>query len=164
MKRRLALVAIALSVVGADRLSKQLIDDMSRETLPVDLLGTWVRLVYGENHGGLFGLAQGSAPLLAALSVGVIVLLVFVHERVRASRVTLMTIALGTLAGGAIGNLVDRLHYGYVLDFIDVGVGTLRFWTFNLADAGITTGILLLLADAILPERILPSIRTGRAR
>lgn len=164
MKRRLALVAIALSVVGADRLSKQLIDGMSRETLPVDLLGTWVRLVYGENHGGLFGLAQGSAPLLAALSVGVIVLLVFVHERERASRVTLMTIALGTLAGGAIGNLVDRLHYGYVLDFIDVGVGTLRFWTFNLADAGITTGILLLLADAILPERILPSIRTGRAR
>ena len=80
MKRRLALVAIALSVVGADRLSKQLIDDMSRETLPVDLLGTWARLVYGENHGGLFGLAQGSAPLLAALSVGVIVLLVFVHE------------------------------------------------------------------------------------
>ena len=67
MTRRLALVAIALSVVGADRLSKQLIDDMSRETLPVDLLGTWARLIYGENHGGLFGLAQGSAPLLAAV-------------------------------------------------------------------------------------------------
>ena len=100
----------------------------------------------------------------ALVVIGVIVLLVFVHERERASRVTLMTIALGTLAGGAIGNLVDRLHYGYVLDFIDIGIGNLRFWTFNLADAGITTGILLLLADAILPARILPSIRTGGAR
>ena len=164
MSRRLGLFAIALSTAGADRLSKQVIDGMSPEALPVDLLGAWIRIVYGENHGGLFGLAQGSASILAALSVGVIALLVFVHERERASRVTLMTIAIGALAGGAIGNLVDRLQYGYVLDFIDIGIGNLRFWTFNLADAGITTGILLLLADAILPARILPSIRAGRAR
>ena len=75
MRRRLALLSIAVAVAGADRLSKDAIHAASNGALPVELLGTWVRLVHGENRGGLFGLLQGSAPLLAALSIGVIALL-----------------------------------------------------------------------------------------
>jgi len=164
MRRRLALLSIAVVFAGADRLSKDAIHAASNGALPVELLGTWVRLVHGENRGGLFGLLQGSAPLLAALSVGVIALLLTLHERERATGVTLLTISIGALAGGAIGNLVDRVQYGYVLDFIDIGVGDLRFWTFNIADAAITAGILLILADALLPARLLSSLRTGGRR
>jgi signal peptidase II len=164
MRRRLALLAIAVSVAGADRLSKDAIHAASNVALPVELLGTWVRLVHGENRGGLFGLLQGSAPLLAALSVGVIALLLTLHERERAASVTLLTISIGALAGGAIGNLIDRVQYGYVLDFIDIGVGDLRFWTFNIADAAITAGILLILSDALLPPRLLSSLRVGGRR
>ena len=53
-----------------------------------------------------------------------------------AGRGLLVTIALGLLLGGAIGNLLDRLHYGSVVDFVDMGIGTLRFFTYNVADAG----------------------------
>jgi signal peptidase II len=57
------------------------------------------------------------------------------------------------LVGGAIGNLIDRFTLGYVLDFIDMGIGSSRFWTFNVADMGITIGICLLFADGLLPAK-----------
>jgi signal peptidase II len=60
---------------------------------------------------------------------------------------------VGLLAGGAIGNLIDRLAFGYVLDFIDIGVGSVRFWTFNIADAGISLGIVILLVDTLWRSR-----------
>jgi signal peptidase II len=67
--------------------------------------------------------------------------------------VTPLTVGVGLLVGGAIGNLIDRLAFGYVLDFIDVGVGSLRFWTFNIADAGISLGIVILLVDTLWRSR-----------
>jgi signal peptidase II len=62
-------------------------------------------------------------------------------------------VGVGLLIGGAIGNLIDRLTFGYVLDFIDMGVGSLRFWTFNIADAGISLGIVILLVDTLWHSR-----------
>jgi signal peptidase II len=64
-----------------------------------------------------------------------------------------LTVGIGLLIGGAIGNLIDRVAFGYVLDFIDVGVGSLRFWTFNIADAGISLGIVILLVDTLWRSR-----------
>ena len=150
--RRAALGLIALVVVAVDRGSKLLVDGMDLD-VPYQLFGTSLQIISGENRGGLFGILQGSAPLLAALSIGVIVALVAYHERERMHRVTLLTIGIALLIGGAIGNLIDRLAFGYVLDFVDVGVGSLRFWTFNLADAGISIGILLLLIDTVMRSR-----------
>ena len=121
--------------------------------MPQQLIGSFVQIIRGENRGGLFGIVQGSAPLLAALSVGVILTLVIFHERERLPQVTPVTVGVGLLIGGAIGNLIDRLVFGYVLDFIDVGVGSLRFWTFNIADAGISFGILILLIDTLWRSR-----------
>ena len=121
--------------------------------MPQQLIGSFVQAIRGENRGGLFGIVQGSAPLLAALSIGVILALVIFHERERLPQVTPVTVGVGLLIGGAIGNLIDRLVFGYVLDFIDVGVGSLRFWTFNIADAGISFGILILLIDTLWRSR-----------
>jgi signal peptidase II len=121
--------------------------------MPQQLIGSFLQIIRGENRGGLFGIVQGSAPLLAALSVGVILALVIFHERERLPQVTPVTVGVGLLIGGAIGNLIDRLLFGYVLDFIDVGVGSLRFWTFNIADAGISFGILILLIDTLWRSR-----------
>ena len=129
-----------------------LVDDMDL-VVPHQLIGSLLQVIRGENSGGLFGLLQGSAPLLALLSIGVIVALVIYHERERLPRVTPLTVGVGLLIGGAIGNLIDRLAFGYVLDFIDVGVGTLRFWTFNIADAGISLGIVILLVDTLWRSR-----------
>jgi signal peptidase II len=66
----------------------------------------------------------------------------------------LATLALGLLLGGAIGNFIDRVRLGYVVDFVDMGLPDgWRFYTWNLADAAISTSILLLLLMAVLPPR-----------
>lgn len=150
--RRATLTLIALALIAADRGSKMLVDGADLG-MPQQLIGSFLQIIRGENRGGLFGIVQGSAPLLAALSVGVILALVIFHERERLPQVTPVTVGVGLLIGGAIGNLIDRLLFGYVLDFIDVGVGSLRFWTFNIADAGISFGILILLIDTLWRSR-----------
>lgn len=150
--RRATLALIALALIAADRGSKMLVDGADLG-MPQQLIGSFVQIIRGENRGGLFGIVQGSAPLLAALSIGVILALVIFHERERLPQVTPLTVGVGLLAGGAIGNLIDRLAFGYVLDFIDIGVGSLRFWTFNIADAGISLGIVILLVDTLWRSR-----------
>jgi signal peptidase II len=147
------LALIVMLVVVADRLSKVVIGDVLKSGLPIQIVEGSIRLVHSENRGGLFGLFQGSAPLLAALSFAVISLLAFVHEREQNERASLLTLAIGLLIGGAFGNLIDRLAHGFVFDFIDIGIGSVRFWTFNVADMGITFGILLLLVQTLLAER-----------
>jgi len=150
--RRATLGLIALGVIAVDRGSKMVVDDMDL-AVPYQLIGSYLQIIRGENRGGLFGMVQGSAPLLALLSVGVILALVIYHERERLPRVSPLTVGVGLLIGGAIGNLIDRVAFGYVLDFIDVGVGSLRFWTFNIADAGISLGIVILLVDTLWRSR-----------
>ncbi|NBW31470.1 MAG: signal peptidase II [bacterium] len=150
--RRVTVGLIALGVIAADRGSKMLVDGMDLAT-PYQLIGSYLQIIRGENRGGLFGIVQGSAPLLAVLSIGVIVALVIYHERERMLQVTPLTVGVALLIGGAIGNLIDRLAFGYVLDFIDIGFGSLRFWTFNVADAGISLGIMILLVDTLRRPR-----------
>lgn len=150
--RRTTLGLVALGVIAVDRGTKVTADSMDL-ALPHQLLGTLVQIIRGENRGGLFGIVQGSAPLLALLSIGVIAALVIYHEREPVPQITPLTVGVGLLIGGAIGNLIDRLAYGYVLDFIDIGIGTLRFWTFNIADAGISFGIVILLVDTLWRSR-----------
>ena len=150
--RRATLGLIALGVIAVDRGSKMVVDGMDLAA-PYQLIGSYLQIIRGENRGGLFGMVQGSAPLLALLSVGVILALVIYHEREQLPRVSPLTVGVGLLIGGAIGNLIDRVAFGYVLDFIDVGVGSLRFWTFNIADAGISFGIAILLVDTLWRSR-----------
>jgi len=57
----------------------------------------------------------------------------------------LLTLALALLLGGAIGNFVDRMRFGYVVDFADIGIGTWRFYIFNIADSAVTVSLLVLL-------------------
>ena len=150
--RRATLGLIALGVIAVDRGSKMVVDGMDLAA-PYQLIGSYLQIIRGENRGGLFGMVQGSAPLLALLSIGVILALFIYHERERLPRVSPLTVGVGLLIGGAIGNLIDRVAFGYVLDFIDVGVGSLRFWTFNIADAGISLGIVILLVDTLWRSR-----------
>ena len=152
MKRQL-FAGLSLLIIVIDRVSKGWIAAQVPGGQQIELLGSYLRLVHGENRGGLFGLLQGSAPLLGLLSIGVIVGLIVFHERESGVRPTLLTLGVAGLVGGAIGNLIDRFTLGYVLDFIDMGIGSSRFWTFNVADMGITIGICLLLADGLLPDK-----------
>ena len=83
------------------------------------------------------------------MSLGVVSLIVWYHGH--SGRSLYLSIALGLLLGGAIGNLIDRFRHGYVVDWIDMGIGNIRFWTFNVADAAVSTAILLLIVMALFP-------------
>jgi signal peptidase II len=115
----------------------------------ISFLGGALRLLYTENNGALFGLFRGQVGVFALASLGVIALIVAFHGRSGRSPYT--TLTLGLLLGGAIGNAIDRVRLGYVIDFVDGGLGSLRWYTFNVADACISGAILLLIAMAIRP-------------
>ena len=150
--RRALLFGVASAVFALDRISKMALPELLSDGTPRQILGSTMQLIRSENRGGLFGLFQGSAPILALLSLGVVALLLLMHEREGSRRPSVLTAATGLLIGGALGNLLDRITMGYVLDFIDLGVGSLRFWTFNVADMGISLGILLILVSALRPK------------
>jgi signal peptidase II len=143
-------LGLVVAIVVADQLSKAWLTSVLAPGASMTVVDDWLRLVFSQNRGGLFGLLQGSVPAFAALSMVVIGLIVAYHAR--AGRDPYLSVTLGCLTGGAIGNLIDRLRYGYVVDFVDAGVGTVRWYTFNVADAAISTAIVLLLLLAIWPS------------
>ena len=105
-------------------------------------------LTYVQNLHGAFGLF-GSHPLgLAGVAAAVLVLFyVWYRQEGGATRTTHVAFAL--ILGGAVGNIIDRLRFGYVIDFVDF-----RFWwVFNVADAAISVGVGLLLLRMVLHER-----------
>lgn len=142
-------LGLAATIVVVDQLTKAWLQANFAPGQVAQVLGDTVRLVFGQNNGALFGLFRDQALLFALASVGVVGLIVGYHGR--AGRSLYLSISLGFLLGGAIGNLLDRLRLGYVVDFVDVGIGNLRFYTFNLADAAISTAIVLMLAVAVVP-------------
>jgi len=143
---------VAASVIVIDQLSKAwLLANVSVGEV-VHVVGDLVRLVQSQNSGALFGLFRDQAILFALISIGVLGLIVVYHGR--SGRSLYLSIALGLLLGGAIGNMIDRFRHGFVVDWVDVGLGSLRFWTFNVADSAITIAILMLLAMALFPSLV----------
>jgi signal peptidase II len=148
-RRWLLFALVAITVIVADQVTKAWVVDHIDPGTGFQVLGTWLAFVYGQNSGMLFGMVPRSAGAFAIISMGVVVLVVVYHAK--AGRGIVMTLATSLLLGGAIGNLLDRLRFGSVIDWIDMGIGSTRFWTYNLGDAAITTAILLIIATAIFP-------------
>ncbi len=139
---------IAILVVVGDQFSKSWIRSNLAigQSLPE---GGFFRLTHIHNTGAAFGLFQGhSFPLTIAAFVGVAILLVyafFVCRRFPFLNNMLTKAALGSILGGTVGNLIDRLRFGYITDFIGVGI-----WPpFNVADSSITVGVVVF-AGALL--------------
>ena len=145
--RGLLVAAIVVGVVVADQATKIWAVDRLADG-PVDVLGDDVGFRLSRNSGGAFSIFQGFTPLLALLAVVLTVVLV---RAVTRTRDPLMLVALALVLGGALGNLVDRVARspgflrGEVVDFVGVG----SFPTFNVADAAITIGALLLLLAVV---------------
>lgn len=138
---------VAVSVVLADAFTKILaVDRLMPSRMPREVLGETLRLTLVFNPGAAFGLHVGpySRWIFTALSLGALVLLWELYRTTRAGDFV-RTLALSLVCGGAIGNLVDRLKSGRgVVDFIDVGVGAVRWPTFNVADMAVSCGAVLL--------------------
>ncbi len=124
----------------------------SRIAIPHLLYWTFV-----QNHRGAFGLFGSQAWVLVVMALVVLALFWFAF-RDAAMHSRLVQVAFGGIVGGAVGNIVDRFHYGYVVDFIDV-----RWWpVFNVADSCISVGVALLVLASLRREDT--STRVGTAR
>lgn len=145
---------LALGVLALDQLSKYWVlyslylpQVGQIHVLPFfDLTMVW-------NRGVSFGMLSADADLarwgLAAFQLAVaVVLAVWVRKADR----KLLALALGLVIGGALGNLIDRVQYGAVVDFLDFG-GLYFPWVFNVADSAITVGVLLLIADSLFQPK-----------
>lgn len=139
--------SIAALVVLSDVATKRWASASLVEHVPREVIGDWVRLTLTHNRGAAFGLSLGSnSNVLFAIIAGVALIVIYRLYRAAAPRHHAYIVALAALGGGALSNLLDRVRWdGGVVDFIDVGVGTLRFWTFNVADAAVTCGAIALL-------------------
>ncbi len=113
---------------------------------PMEVIGHWVRLTLGYNPGAAMNLSLGDFSRVG-FSVVAVVMVVVLYRMYReaAPDDAWQSLALGMISGGALGNLIDRLRSARgVVDFIDVGTAGWRFWTFNVADSGVTVGAVLL--------------------
>ncbi len=142
-------LGLAALVITGDQLTKAWLVSFLAPGQAVAVLGDWVRLVHSQNAGGLFGLLQGNAVPFGLVSLVVAGLIVMYHAKSAPNQY--ISITLGLLLGGALGNIIDRLRIGYVVDFVDAGIGGLRWYTFNVADTAISFAILLLLAASLWP-------------
>lgn len=138
---------ILVGVLVADYVTKQLaVASLSPPGTPHRVLGNAVRLTLAYNNGAAMGLPLGShaGQVLGVVALGVVAVLFGWYRRVAADEV-LLPLTLGLLVAGALGNAWQRiLSSRGVVDFIDVGAGRVRFWAFNVADAALTVGVVLL--------------------
>jgi signal peptidase II len=153
---RIALAAygFALLIIVVDQLTKAwVLSGLDlREMRQVPVWPPVFNFTWVENRGVSFGLfGDGSARwLLSGFSV--IVAGILGWWALKADR-RLLVSAIGLIMGGAIGNVIDRIRFGFVVDFLDFS-GTGFFpWVFNVADSAITVGVILLILDSVLSER-----------
>ena len=147
------LILPALGVVFLDQLTKQIIIKKLAiyETIP--LIQGFFDLVHVRNKGMAFGIMNnarsnsGTWLLVAMSSVAIILLLVWFF-RMKDEGV-FFTLSLSLILGGAGGNIIDRLRFGEVVDFLDVYVGAYHWPAFNVADAAITVGTVMIAANLL---------------
>jgi signal peptidase II len=162
-RRWLFFGALAALVIIADQVSKMWVDSnfalasvhpAAGGAEPTPIVDGIVRIAKSYNTGGIFGLFGNSAVALALAST-VVIALIFVYQWREGTHGTwLLTLALGLLLGGAIGNFIDRLRYEHVIDFVDLGIGDWRWYTFNVADSAISIALLLLILVSVFGERL----------
>ena len=150
---RLGLV-VALVVLVLDQLTKwAALDLLDLPTRPI-MVTPFFNLVMVWNRGVSFGMLDGIGELtpwvLSGLSLGVVIGLLFWLKQ---SAHPLIAVGLGMVIGGAFGNVIDRLRYGAVVDFLDLHVAGYHWPAFNVADAGICVGAGLILVDGLLAPR-----------
>jgi signal peptidase II len=147
---------LALAIVAADRASKFAIERLTAEGFRRPLVPNFADLVHSVNAGIAFGLFSQNASkwitfLLVLSSTAVILLLAWLLFAGRAGRVESQA-GIALIAGGAAGNLLDRLLHGGVTDFLELRAGNFRWPAFNLADSAITIGAALIIFELLSGE------------
>ena len=147
------LVMVAGAVILVDQTTKAMVMAHLPLYAPIEIISGWFTIVHVQNPGGAFGfMARQSVGIRVFLfvcisSVAVGLILYFYHKTPRAQGWQRMGLAL--IFGGAVGNIIDRLRLGRVVDFLDFHVGPHHWPTFNVADSAITVGVAIFMVHLV---------------
>lgn len=160
MARLPGLLWVVLALVVLDQITKVWVHATLGLYESMTVVPGFIDLVHVRNEGVAFGLLNNlDLPYKQVLTTGLaslaLVGMVFYYRQLQPHE-RIARLGVACIAGGAIGNLIDRVRQGYVLDFVDVYWGTWHFWAFNVADAAINVGAILVFADLLLVKRHVP--------
>ncbi|UOF89177.1 signal peptidase II [Fodinisporobacter ferrooxydans] len=138
---------IAIVVIAIDQWLKFLVKFHMQEGQTIPILEPFVSITSIRNPGAAFGMLQNQTWLFILIACAVIVAGIVFERRTSHENRTLLRLAIGLLVGGAIGNLVDRILYKTVVDYVNV-----QIFVFNFADAAITFAVIFFLIDALFRD------------
>ena len=147
--------AVAALIVMLDQISKRLIWTAFQDTGGMNLIDGVLRIRLSTNTGAVMGILSGSRPILITVTIISIITLIYFAYRMRYAPV-FKRVCLGLVLGGAFGNLIDRIATGKVIDFIDMGIGSVRWPTYNVADIAVTLGAACLIAGFAFQKDTFP--------
>lgn len=137
-KKNLSLIMLGIFIVMVDRITKLLL--INKE---ITIIPNFLNFIYTENRGVAFGIASSNTILIVLMNVIILAIIIkFLKDKFSKTNYIIILSLIMILAGG-IGNLIDRIARGYVIDFIDVNI--LNFPVFNVADISITLGVIMIM-------------------
>ena len=151
-------IGLALSVLLLDQISKWLAINHLEPNQILSIIPGFFNLVFVKNRGMAFGILSQSRSgffyyfLIATTIIAISVILFFSYWAKRKEK--WLTIGLSLILGGAIGNLIDRVRLGYVIDFLDFFLKGYHWPAFNVADSGVTAGTFWLLINIIVGKNL----------
>lgn len=145
------LIIVILITVFCDQISKVWASYNLNMVKPVNILGDYLKVVLRHNYGMIWGIPLRNSIVYYVLPVIGIIVIFFLAFR---AKVKFLIIAYGLIIGGALGNLIDRLRLGYVIDYIDMGIKNARWPTYNLADLAIVIGLIMIIAREIFKPKV----------
>jgi signal peptidase II len=156
-KYRLALI-VGSTVLVLDQITKALVANLMHLYQSIEIVPYFAHLTYLKNTGAAFGVLAGTRSplrmvffvLVSSVAIGCVLYLL---KNIRPGRTSLVA-SLSLILGGAVGNLIDRLRLGEVIDFIDIHWHHLHWPAFNVADSSITIGVILLFIQMIRKQSI----------
>jgi signal peptidase II len=140
MRATVILAVTAVLIYIADQVTKALVVASLDVGERVQVIGDLVWLWHLRNTGAAFSLLPGAIWLFVPITILALGMVAWFHRQFR-DRGPWIHVILGVVLGGTLGNLTDRLRFGYVVDFVSVGVGDLRWPAFNVADPSVVIGI-----------------------
>lgn len=136
----LALAGTAIVLFASDQVTKALVVANVPLGARIDVVGDLAQLWHVRNTGAAFSILPGATWLFVPVTLVAIGMVAYFHRALRERGIAIQVV-LGSILAGALGNLVDRVRLGYVVDFVSLGIADTRFPTFNVADSAVVLGI-----------------------
>ena len=138
------IIILSVLVLIIDQISKLIVVKSLDQNSSIEVIKSFFYLTRTNNTGAAFSILLGKRILLIIITV---LVLIYVFYYLKKNKVTnkLVMLSYSLIIGGSLGNLIDRVIYGYVIDFLSFKIGTYNFPIFNLADTSLTIGVILLI-------------------